>query len=140
MTQPFGSCDILFSASLALAAPATNVATAPKQVASSNLRITKPPTLFQVYFFALGSDCPAATLDTDSISESRYTFSSRYPLSALKGRQPFQRTEVQLKPETIKCYARHPERATEIKSATVCLVLRCNSSSACAGSARNIDL
>src|ERR1700760_4880995 len=50
MTQPFGSCDILFSASLALAAPATNVATAPRQVASSNLRITKPPTLFQVLF------------------------------------------------------------------------------------------
>src|SRR5882757_3141424 len=50
MTQPFGSCDILFSTSLALAAPATNVATAPRQVASSNLRITKPPTLFQVLF------------------------------------------------------------------------------------------
>src|ERR1700754_4987713 len=50
MTQPFGSCDILFSASLALAAPATNVATAPRQVASSNLRIAKPPTLFQVLF------------------------------------------------------------------------------------------
>src|SRR5258708_30187545 len=50
MTQPFGSCDIWFSASLALAAPATNVATAPRQVASSNLRIAKPPTLFQVLF------------------------------------------------------------------------------------------
>src|SRR3954471_15821410 len=51
MTQPFGSCAILFSASLALAAPATNVATAPRQVASSNLRIAKPPTLFQVLFY-----------------------------------------------------------------------------------------
>src|SRR5471032_3085590 len=50
MTQPFGSCAILFSASLALAALKANVATAPRQVASSNLRIAKPPTLFQVLF------------------------------------------------------------------------------------------
>src|SRR3954451_13908935 len=58
MTQPFGSCDILFSASLALAAPATNVATAPRQVASSNLRIAKPPTLFQVlFYFRTGLGC-----------------------------------------------------------------------------------
>src|SRR3954449_11039678 len=98
MTQPFGSCDILFSASLALAAPATNVATAPRQVASSNLRIAKPPTLFQVLFcFALGSDASSVMLDTNSISESRYTFRS-------------------------KCYARHPERATEIN---ICDSLRC---------------
>src|SRR4051794_19078812 len=49
MTQPFGSCDILSSASLALAALTANVAIAPRQVAASNLRITKPPTLFQVF-------------------------------------------------------------------------------------------
>src|SRR5258708_30168055 len=50
MTDAFGSCELWFSASLALAEPATNVAKAPRQVASSNLRITKPPKLFQVLF------------------------------------------------------------------------------------------
>src|ERR1700754_598048 len=86
MTQPFGSCDILFSASLALAAPATNVATAPKQVASSNLRITKPPTLFQVLFCLCTGHggVQRQRLKRVTFSESRYTFRSWYPLSTLK--------------------------------------------------------
>jgi hypothetical protein len=36
---------------LAVAAPAANVATAPRQVANSTLRISIPPMLFSAFYF-----------------------------------------------------------------------------------------
>src|SRR5258708_38251985 len=85
MTQPFGSCDIWFSASLALAAPATNVATAPRQVASSNLRITKPPTLFQVLFvLRTGLRCVQRQRLIRRYFRKSLNFQVFHPLSTLK--------------------------------------------------------
>src|SRR3954452_6362231 len=117
MTQPFGSCDIWFSASLALAAPATNVATAPRQVASSNLRITKPPTLFQVLFcLRTGVGCvQRQRLKRIAIPKVATPSAVASAIDSQKTSAIFQLTEIELKPETTKCYARHPERATEIK-------------------------
>src|SRR4051794_14876079 len=116
MTQPFGSCDILSSASLALAALTANVATAPRQVASSNLRITKPPTLFQVLFILrTGPRCVQRHARYGQHFRKLLHFHCWCPLSS-KG-FGCSASRGQLKPETIKCYARHPERATEIKFA-----------------------
>jgi hypothetical protein len=48
---------------------------APKQVANSTLRITKPPLLFQLLFYLSGGQMrPASTLDTECRSESYCTF------------------------------------------------------------------
>src|SRR4051812_26169376 len=108
MTQPFGSCDILSSASLALAALTANVATAPRQVASSNLRITKPPTLFRVLFVARWAHMVqrrrlirTALPKVVTLSVLVSAVDSQERIGCPVNRSP-------LKPETTKCYARHP--------------------------------
>src|SRR2546429_5570388 len=119
ISQSFGFCDILFSASLALAAPAANAAMTPKQVASSTLRITKPPTLFQVYLFARWGLLRQHQPLLRNAFPKRPHFRCVRPSTPTRRRQ-IQRTEVQLKPETTKCYARQMRGATENTLQPVC--------------------
>src|SRR4030088_1903199 len=69
--------------------------------------------LFRVYLFVrLASMRPRSTLATECISEA-ITFLESAPAN-FHETSANSRTEVQLKPETIKCYSRQLERAIEI--------------------------
>src|SRR6266702_2755970 len=58
MTQPFGSCDILLSSSLALTGPAANAAIAPTQVVKSTLRIVSSSQIMKLGFAHFSSWFP----------------------------------------------------------------------------------
>src|SRR3982074_1658120 len=108
-----GFCDILFSSSLALAAPAPNAAITPRQLANSILRIANLPCCFEFIYLCGWLRCAQGQHLRRNAFPKPLRFWSLRPPTSMRHRQ-IQRTEVQLKPETIKCYSRQLERAIEI--------------------------
>src|SRR6266700_598418 len=115
MTQPLGSCDILFSSSLAVATPAEHTASAPIHVvASSTLRIMKSSRIVLGFFMHMTGSAQRHNTSLYRRAHLQSSYASRtHSPSFQKDIGLVKVSDVQLEPQSVKCYASQSLRATE---------------------------